>query len=143
MASYNHITVVGNLTRDPELRYSAAGTPICRLGLATNHKYKDREEVCFLDVTVFGAQGEAVSQHLHKGSQCLVDGRLAQETWESQDGQKRSKHVVIAERVVFLDRKGDAPAASGQEARPAPQAAATKAPEASAPEVFEDDDIPF
>src|SRR5215467_6662392 len=109
MASYNHITLVGNLTRDPEMRYTSGGTPVCKLGLATNHKYKDREEACFLDVTVFGAQGEAVSQHLHKGSQCLVDGRLAQETWESQDGQKRSKHVVIAERVVFLDRRSDTP----------------------------------
>jgi single-strand DNA-binding protein len=118
VASYNHITLVGNLTRDPELRYAANGTAICKLGLATNHRYKDREESCFLDVTVFGTQGETVSQYLRKGSQCLVDGRLAQESWEGQDGQRHSKHVVIADRCVFL---GSKPTANGQAPASRPQ----------------------
>ena len=107
MASFNRVTLLGNLTRDPELRYTATGAAIANFGLAINRKYKSgeewKEETCFVDVSVWGSIGESCAENLKKGSQVLVDGRLNQQTWES-DGQKRSKHEVVAISVQFLDK---------------------------------------
>jgi single-strand DNA-binding protein len=106
MATFNKIILVGYLSRDPELRYTSTGTAMATFGLATNHRYKRGEtwdeEVCFLDVVVFGPQAEPVGDHLRKGSQALIEGRLRQRTWETSDGQKRRKHEVVADRVHFL-----------------------------------------
>jgi single-strand DNA-binding protein len=106
MSSYNKAILMGNLCRDPELRYTSGGTPVCTLGLAVNHKYRSndqqKEEVCFVDVVVWGKLGENCNEYLSKGRSVLVEGRLQLQTWETDGGQKRSKHVVVAENVKFL-----------------------------------------
>jgi single-strand DNA-binding protein len=107
MASYNRVIMMGNLTRDPELKSLPSGQSVCRLGLASNRTFKNRQtgavtqEVCFVDVDVWGAQADNCSQYLQKGRSVLVEGRLKLDTWE-QDGQKRSRHSIVAERVTFL-----------------------------------------
>lgn len=110
MASLNKVTLVGRLTRDPELKYASTGTAICSFGLAVNEKYKSgddwKEKVHFVDITVWGKQGENVAQYLNKGSQALIDGKLNYQSWE-KDGQKRSKLEVVANNVQFLDAKSD------------------------------------
>mgnify|MGYP001559446092 CR=1 FL=1 len=117
MGEYNKVILLGNLTRDPELRYTPAGLAVCEISLAVHHKYKLhdelKEDVCYIDVVVFGKVGERSKAHLHRGSRVLVDGRLAQRRWETPEGQKRSKYEVIANTVQFIDM-GGAPA-PGQE----------------------------
>ena len=112
MANLNHITLAGYLTRDPELRVTANGTSVATLGLAINHRYRQgdewREEVCYIDCTVFGGQAESATAYLSKGSPVLVEGRLRWRSWEGQDGQKRSKHDVLASTVQFLPRSNGA-----------------------------------
>lgn len=106
---FNKVIVLGNLTRSPELKYSKTGTAIASFGIAANRKFKQgdelKEEVCFLDVTVFGKQAESAAQYLDKGRQALVEGRLQQQRWETDGGEKRSKLVVIAESVTFIGHK--------------------------------------
>lgn len=107
MAGYNRIIIVGNLTRDPEYKQLTSGQATCRLAIATNRQYKNKQtgslvqEVCYVDVDVWGAQAESCRQYLQKGRSALIEGRLKFDTWE-QDGQKRSKHIIVADRVVFL-----------------------------------------
>lgn len=104
--SYNKVILVGNLTKDPELRYTPNGTAVATFGLATNRRYKQgeewKEETCFIDIVVFGRQAESASEYLSKGRAALIDGRLKLNKWESEDGQTRSKHEVIANTVQFL-----------------------------------------
>jgi single-strand DNA-binding protein len=111
MASLNKVLLLGNLTRDPELRYAPNGTAVARFGLAINSRYRQGEEwkddVCFVDVVVFGRQAETAGEYLSKGRMALIEGRLQWRSWEGQDGQKRSKHEVIAERVQFMSRARD------------------------------------
>ena len=106
MSDSNIVLLTGNLTRNPELRYTPKGAAISDFGLASNRKYGKgddvKEEVTFVDVTVFGATAEAVAKHLDKGRKVLVEGRLRFHTWETELGQKRSKVDVVAERVNFL-----------------------------------------
>jgi single-strand DNA-binding protein len=110
--SFNKVILIGNLTRDPELRYTSGGASVCECGLAVNRKYstaggETREEVAFIDVTVWGKQGETLAQYMTKGSQILVDGRLAMDTWEDrQTGQKRSKLYVVGESIRFMGTPG-------------------------------------
>jgi single-strand DNA-binding protein len=115
MASFNKVILLGNLTRDPELRYAPSGTPIVRFGLAVNTQRSGqgsneqgnnerREEVCFVDIVAFGRQAETASEFLSKGRAALIEGRLQWRSWEGQDGQKRSKHEVIADRIQFMPR---------------------------------------
>ena len=105
---YNRVLLIGNLTRDPEYKQLSSGQAVCRLGLAVNRQYKNRQngenvqEVCFVDIDVWGPQAESCRQYLQKGRQVLVEGRLKQDTWEDQSGQTRSKHAIVAERVMFL-----------------------------------------
>ena len=100
--------MIGNLTRDPEYRNLASGQAVCRLGLATNRQFKNKQtgslvqEVCYIDVDVWGAQAESCRQYLQKGRPVLIEGRLKLDSWDDQTGQKRSKHSIVAERVVFL-----------------------------------------
>ncbi len=108
MASFNKVLLMGNLTRDPELRYVPSGTAVASFGLAMNRTYttqtgEKKEEVCFVTVIVWGKQAESCSQYLNKGSQVFVEGRLSSRSWE-QEGQKRSVLEVRAERVQFLGK---------------------------------------
>jgi single-strand DNA-binding protein len=106
---FNKIILIGNLTRDPEMRYTPQGTSVCNFGMAVNRKYKQgdeiKEEVTFINVVVFGKQADTCGQYLNKGSAVLVEGRLQERRWETEDGQKRSKHEVVAQIVRFLSRK--------------------------------------
>ncbi len=107
MANLNKVMLMGNLTRDPELRYTPSGTAVVNLGLAVNRRTKDktgefREEVCFIKVVVWGRQAETSNQYLSKGRPVFIEGRLQSRSWEAADGQKRSVVEVCAERVQFL-----------------------------------------
>lgn len=109
MASYNRVILAGNLTRDPEHKQLASGQAVCRLGLAVNRQFKNRQtgemvqEVCYVDIDVWGAQAESCNQYLSKGRGVLVEGRLKFDNWEDANGQNRSKLSVVADRVVFLN----------------------------------------
>jgi len=108
---FNKIILVGNLTRDIELRYSQGGMGIAKTAIATSRKFtsngEKKEEVCFVDITFFGRSAEVANQYLRKGSKILVEGRLQFEQWVDQNGQKRSKHSVIVETMQMLDSKGE------------------------------------
>ena len=108
---FNKIILVGNLTRDIELRYSQGGMGIAKTAIATSRKFtvngEKKEEVCFVDITFFGRSAEVANQYLRKGSKILVEGRLNFEQWVDQNGQKRSKHSVIVETMQMLDSKGE------------------------------------
>lgn len=111
MGGFNKVILVGHLTRNPELRYTPNGTPVASFGIASNRRFKQndelKEEVMFIDVVVFGKPAENAAQYVSKGRQILVDGRLQQRRWETDDGQKRSKHEVVAERLVYLSKKAE------------------------------------
>jgi single-strand DNA-binding protein len=108
---FNKIILVGNLTRDIELRYSQSGLGIAKTAIATSRKFtsngEKKEEVCFVDITFFGRSAEVANQYLRRGSKILVEGRLNFEQWVDQNGQKRSKHSVIVETMQMLDSKAD------------------------------------
>jgi len=110
---YNKVILIGNLTRDVELKYTPNGTAIAKFGLATNRTYKDtmtgenKQEVMFIDITVFGRSAEVANQYLKKGRRVLIEGRLVFEQWIDSTGQKRSKHSVVAEKVQFMDSKSE------------------------------------
>ena len=149
MASFNKVILVGNLTRDPELRYTPKGTAVARIGLACNRKWKSetgemKEEVTFVDVDAFGKSAETIGQYLKKGRPILIEGRLRYETWEDkQSGQKKSKLGVVLESFQFLDSGGGGRSGETAPARAASPVAAP-APE-SEPDVppHEGDDVPF
>jgi len=109
--SLNQVTLMGNLTRDPELRQTPNGSSVCSFSLALNRSYRDangewQEATDYVDIVAWGPLGERVSQYLNKGRRCLVQGRLQSRSWE-QDGQKRSKVEVLANDVTFLDGRSD------------------------------------
>jgi single-strand DNA-binding protein len=153
MANYNKVLLMGNLTRDPELRYTPKGTAIAEIGLAINRKWKSetgeaKEEVTFVDVAAYGRTAEVIGQYLKKGRPIMIEGRLKFDQWDDkQTGQKRSKLRVVCESFEFLDSgnrgvEGGAPAAP----RPARPAAAPNAPAAEPVEGDgppESDDVPF
>ncbi len=111
MASFNKVILMGNLTKDPELRYTPNGTAVASFSLAVNRRYKQgdefKDEVCYIDIVVFGKQAENCGQYLGKGHGIIIDGRLQQRRWETDDGQKRSKHEVVAQSIRFLSKKDD------------------------------------
>lgn len=147
MSSFNRVILMGNITRDIELRYTPSGTPVTEIGMAVNDRVKRGDEwvdePTYVDVTLWGKTAELVSQYLSKGKPIFVEGRLKFEQWE-QDGQKRSKLKVVGERMQFVGgREGGSGGGGNQEsfrsansAPPASQPAASAAPP---PE----DDIPF
>ncbi len=161
-ASVNKVILIGNLTRDPELRFTPKGQGLCEIGLAVNRKYKldsgeTREEVTFVDVTFWGKPAEIVSKWMKKGNPMYIEGRLQLDSWEDKTtGQKRSKLRVVAEEFQFLG--GDKPRAdadgsyeedrTNSPARPAPARPAA-APQAAphndegGPSSIDEDDIPF
>ena len=146
MPSLNIVTLAGNLTRDPELRYTQSGSPVVNFGLAINEKWKDKdgnakESVCFVDVEAWGRQAEAVAEYLHKGSPAIVVGGLKMESWEAKDGTKRTKIKVRARQVQFLGG-----GKKGEEAAPEPDAAAggERSDTAAQPDIGPDDsEAPF
>jgi single-strand DNA-binding protein len=149
MASFNKVILAGNLTRDPEMRYTPKGTAVAAFTLAVNRKWKAetgemKEEVSFIDVDAFGRQAEVIAQYLKKGRPFLVEGRLKQDTWEDKNThQKQSKLKVVLEGFSFIDSKGGDNAAPASPRPAAAPAAAPSAPaEAEAPEP-EQDDVPF
>jgi single-strand DNA-binding protein len=159
MASLNKVILIGNLTRDPEVRYTPKGAAVCDVSIAVNRKWRDeatgesKEEVTFVDITVWGKQAENVGQYLRKGSSACFEGRLQQESWEDkQTGQKRNKLKVVAESVQFIGSKregGDAPRQQQQSApprqqQPARRTAADAMDDAmSGNQDMDGDDIPF
>jgi single-strand DNA-binding protein len=117
MASYNKVLLMGNLTKDPELRYTPQGTAVANLRLAINRKYRSKdqelkEEVCFITAVVWNKQAETCNQYLHKGSSVFVEGRLQSRSWEDNTGAKRSVIEVRAERVQFMGAPGQGKAQS-------------------------------
>jgi single-strand DNA-binding protein len=144
MATINSVVLVGNLTRDPELRHTPSGMAVCSLRIAVNTRRKDQatgewgEKPNYFDVTVWGQQGENCAQYLAKGRQVGVQGRLEWREWDAQDGTKRQAVEVIAESVQFLGSRGDTEA--GQFV---PAGAAASTADADFPPASADDDIPF
>ncbi|MEE8304339.1 MAG: single-stranded DNA-binding protein [Candidatus Tectomicrobia bacterium] len=159
MASLNSVILLGNLTRDPELRYTPQGTAVATFGLAVNRRYRQddqqSEDVCFVDIVTFGRQAETVSEYLTKGNLAMIEGRLQWRSWETPEGQKRSKHEVVANNVQFMPRgSGGQDGAAYPSARPEAQSRPNFPPSSPPPMEsgghFEDsfppagdDDIPF
>lgn len=154
MASFNKVILAGNLTRDPELRYTPNGKAVTKLGLAVNRTWTSetgerREEVTFVDVDAFGRQAEVIAQYMRKGRPLLVEGRLKLDQWDDkQTGQKRSRLGVVLESFSFLDSNRTGEAGSGAPADPARRSAPAPAPATnSAPADAEgpppEDDVPF
>ncbi len=165
MASFNQIILLGNLTRDPEMRYLPSNTPVVEFGMACNRRFKDaqgqdREEAMFIDCAAFGKQAEILNQYCHKGDLLFVQGRLKLDTWEDkQGGGKRSKHRVAIENFQLMPRRegGGGGGSYSQEgsqaapqqrrapARPAPQQAPAQdqQPPYDEQPQFKEDDIPF
>lgn len=156
MANFNKVLLMGNLTRDPELRYTPKGVAIAKLGLAVNRSWRtetgeSKEEVTFIDVDAFGRQAEVIGQYLKKGRPIFIEGRLRLDQWDDkQTGQKRSKLGVILEGFQFLD-SGNRAEAPGEPPRRPAAAASPSAPAAAEPPApagpdnppIEDDDVPF
>jgi single-strand DNA-binding protein len=152
MANFNKVILAGNLTRDPELRYTPKGVAIAKIGMAINRTWKTetgetKEEVTFVDVDAFGRQAEVIGQYMKKGRPFLVEGRLKLDQWEDKNThQKQSKLKVVLESFSFIDsNRGDSAAPAGARPATAPTAAAEATPppaEAEAPEP-EHDDVPF
>jgi single-strand DNA-binding protein len=142
----NRVTIVGRLTRDPELAHLPSGTAVLKLGVAVNGRQKDEggnwiDKPNFFDVKVFGNQADALNNHLAKGRRVGVDGRLDWSSWEAQDGTKRSKVEIVAQSVQFLDSRGETGGGGDGERQFVPAAAAAGNEDFTSSSA--DDDIPF
>lgn len=140
MPSFNRIIMMGNLTRDPVLSYLPSNTPVVDFSVATNRKWKaqdgsEREEVCFVEAKCFGKTGENIAKYFKKGRPILLEGRLSFSQWQTQDGQKRSKHYITVESFTFVDDSQKQGEAEGKFYPPAEE-------QQAAPTVDEDE-IPF
>lgn len=159
---FNKVIIIGNLTRDVELKYLPSGSAVATIGLANNRRYKKQdgsnaEETCFVDVKLFGRTAEVANQYLKKGSQILIDGRLNYESWNDANGQKRSKHTITAESMQMLGRanqggdSGGYGSAQGESQNSYAQNSASGGNSGSyesqgnknVPEIDIDDEIPF
>ena len=156
MANLNKVLLMGNLTRDPEVRYTPKGTAVTELGIAVNRIYtgengEKREEVTFVDVTVWGRTAENVGEYLRKGRPVFIEGRLQLDSWEDkQSGQKRNKLKVVADNVQFLGSRGSGGGGGGsEEGDEAPRSGTgggarnTPPAKSSGPAEPDDDEIPF
>ena len=147
MASLNKVLLIGNLTKNPELRHTPSGMAVVDLRLAANRKFKtasgeNRDEACFVNVTVWGRQAETCAQYLQKGSPILVEGRLKYDEWE-KDGQKQSRLSIVAERTQFMGgpkQRAEVGSAPGVEETQSPPPDAGEPPEAAQ---GNDDNLPF
>lgn len=120
MASLNKVFLMGNLTREPELRYTPSGSAVCEFGIAVNRRTQDRDEPCFVEIIVWEKQAEACGKFIQKGSPVFIEGRLQYDQWVDKEQKKRSRLRVTAERVQFLDRRDPQEQGAGA---PAPQQA--------------------
>jgi single-strand DNA-binding protein len=154
MAYLNKVFLIGNLTRDPELRVTPKGTAICQFGIAVNRQFKDesgatRDETTFVDIEAWGKQGELVAKYLAKGSPAMVEGRLKLDQWEDKtSGQKRSKMKVVLDNVQFLSTRGGGGGGGGAPAHPPaedadPGARPAGRPAAPADKEHTEEDVPF
>ncbi len=152
MANFNKVILAGNLTRDPELRYTPKGTAVAKIGMAINRNWKSetgemKEEVTFVDIEAWGRQAEVIGQYLKKGRPVLIEGRLRLDTWEDKNThQKMSKLKVVLEAFSFLDSRGEG-SGGGESFRKAAPATAPAAAASGGPEEMgeppSDDDVPF
>ena len=146
MASFNKVILMGNLTRDPELRYTPKGTAIARLGVAVNRRWtgeggEQREETTFVDVDAFGKQAETLGQYMKKGRPIFIEGRLRLDSWEDkQTGQKRSKLSVVLDNFQFL---GSGQARTDEGGGESPRNRTVEASQSTTASPPEDDDVPF
>ena len=131
----NHISIIGRLVQDPELRFTQSGTAVCHIRIARNERYGEKEKALFIDVTAWGKLGETINQHKKQGDQVAVDGRLDFSEFTTTDGQKRQKHSIVASSIEFLARKNG----NGKDHGAEPHA---DAQHAQAPAVVEEE-IPF
>lgn len=156
MANFNKVFLMGNLTRDPELRYTPGGTAVAEFGLAVNRQWRGqdgekRDETCFVDITAWGRQAEVINQYMKKGRSLFVEGRLQYDQWEGQDGQKRSKLRVVLENFQFVGGRGgdDAPDGGGsgggapRRQRSAPPQSRRQSGQSGPPQNGPDDDTGF
>ena len=149
MASLNKVLLIGNLTRDPEVRMMSSGRPVCNFGLALNRNYKDaegnkKEEVTFVDVECFGPRAEAVGRFFSKGRPIFVEGRLKLDQWETKEGEKRSAIRAVLDNFEFVDAgKSDGPTAMDQSARPVTSTEKPKPRESFSEDNGFDEDVPF
>ncbi|HUU67880.1 MAG TPA: single-stranded DNA-binding protein [Planctomycetota bacterium] len=161
MANFNKVILAGNITRDPQVRYTPNGTAVAEFGLAINRQWKGpdgetKEDVCFVDVQAWSRTGEVITDHLGKGDPILIEGRLQMQSWQGQDGQKRTKHIVVVESFQFIGRRSSTdqsgqprpprpprqPRQGQPPSQPAPQQ--NPAPSQDAPaDSFGGEDIPF
>ena len=132
MVSFNRVILAGNLTRDPELRFTNDGVPVCSFGLAVNRVRSRNEEVDFFDISAWRELGQTIANYKKKGDPILVEGRLQYRTWEAQDGSKRSKVDVVADTVQFLGRGGDGAGHPGGESERPPGRSASSGNRGSA-----------
>lgn len=154
MANLNKVMLIGNLTRDPELRVTPKGTAICTFSLAVNRKFKDesggeREEVTYVDIEAWGKAGENISKYCTKGRPLFVEGRLRLDQWEDKNTkEKRSRMKVVCENFQFLgsgrgDSGGGGEGGEGRSYSPAPRASAPSRPAPPAQQENLDEDVPF
>ncbi|HSH09639.1 MAG TPA: single-stranded DNA-binding protein [Oceanipulchritudo sp.] len=146
MANFNKVLLMGNLTRDPEVRTTPSGLKIAKFGLAVNRRYRTRddetkEETTFVDLDAFGNQAEIIERYCQKGSPLFVEGRLRLDQWETNTGEKRSKLSVVVENFQLMSGGSDRP----EESRPGQSApvAESKGRSSKAPDTIDDDDVPF
>ena len=147
MPNYNKVILMGNLTRDPEVRYASSGSAIAKLSIAVNRYWRNKdgqqqEETTFVDVDAFGRQAETISQYLKKGRPIMIEGRLKLDQWEDkQTGQKRSKLGVVLDRFEFIDSRGDGGGGGGADiSQPDAPAGSPQSADGGSPD---DDDVPF
>lgn len=158
MANYNKVILMGNLTRDPEMRFLPKGTAVAKFGLAVNRRWRSetgeqKEETTFVDIEAFGKQAETISQYLKKGRPVMVEGRLKLDQWDDkQTGQKRSRMSVVLENFQFLDAGGGTGGGGGRGSGGPSEAdvdsgssggSAPRSDVGSRPSAPEDDDVPF
>jgi single-strand DNA-binding protein len=150
MASFNKVILLGNLTRDPEVRYTPKGTAVTELGMAVNRVYtaengEKREETTFVDVTLWGRTAEIAGEYLKKGRPVFIEGRLQLDTWDDkQSGQKRSKLKVVGEGLQLIgSRPGGGGGGGDDEGSSAPRSSKSTPPPKAAPSEPDDDEIPF
>ena len=149
MSSFNRVILMGNLTRDPEIRQTQSGTSICRFAIAVNRSFSSpdgsmRDETCFVDIDSFGRTAENISKYFSRGKPILVEGRLRQDSWEDKQGQKRTKLVVVLERFEFVGGSRDSSVSGGYDGNSeyAPSPARTRQ-QSVAPQDELEDDVPF
>jgi single-strand DNA-binding protein len=141
MVSFNRVVLAGNLTRDPELRFTSNGIPVCGFGLAVNRVRSKGEEVDFFDITAWRELGETIANYKKKGDPILVEGKLQFSTWEAKDGSKRNKVDVVADNVQFLGSRGDSEGGGGRQGQQSGQQSGGRNDVDINEEDF--DDIPF